>query len=121
MTSLPSQFQPLGFRTYMSRRLGARTAGAVASTLYEVPAGKSARIETIFICSVHSGGETLRIHHLRPDESPSISNSLYYDLSVSAKTTTVVTASLFMTSGDKIVIQAGSADHLCVTLYGEET
>ncbi len=121
MTSLPSQFQPLGHRTYPARRLGARMAQDVPSTLYEAPANRSARIDTIFITSVHSGSEALRIHHVRPGESPSMSNALYYDLSVAAKSTTVVDATIYMTPGDKIVIQTSASDHVCVTLYGEET
>lgn len=120
MTSLPSQFQELGFRDYPARRLAARAAQDVPSTLYEAPASRSARIDTIVITSVHSGSEALRVHHVRPGESPSISNALYYDLSVAAKTTTVLDARIYVTPGDKIVIQTTASDHVCVTLYGEE-
>jgi len=120
MTSLPSNIQPLSFRTYARRKLGSRLIRTTAVTLYEVPANKVAKIDTLVICSVHSGSATLRVHHLRPDETVATSNALYYDLSVAAKTTTVLTTPIYMTAGDELIIIGGTADHICVTIYGEE-
>lgn len=120
MTSLPSQFQPRDARSSQRRKLASRLAKATASVAYEVPANKSARIDTMFFCSVHTGSATLRVHHLRPDESAATSNAIYYDLSLSAKSTTTVTTPIYMSAGDRILILAGTSDHICVTLYGEE-
>lgn len=121
MTSLPSQFQEYGARDYPRRRLAARAAQTTATTLYEVPAGRSTRIDKIFFCSVHTGNATVRLHHIRPGESASTSNALYYDLSLSAKTTQTVDETLWMSAGDKLVVVGGTADHICVTVYGEES
>lgn len=121
MTSLPSQFQQAGARTYQARKLASRAAQTASTVLYEVPANRSARIETVVFCSVHTGSATVRLHHLRPQESVGINNPLYYDLSMSAKTTTVLSATVYMSAGDRLVISAGTADHVCVTVYGEET
>jgi hypothetical protein len=121
MTTLPSQFQPVDARSYVNRRLGAALAKATATTLYEVPADSTARVDTVFITSVHSGNETVRLHHVRPGEDASTSNALYYDLSVAAKATTVLfDAGILMTPGDRLVMVASHADRICVTVYGAE-
>jgi hypothetical protein len=80
-----------------------------------------ARIDTMFFASSHSGTVLLRVHHVRPGESASADNALYYDLSISPKTTTLVDATLWMVAGDRLVVSADSADHVVVTIYGEET
>lgn len=120
MTSLPSQFQPIGHRTYPRRRLGARLAQLTALSVYETPADRTARIDKMFLCSVHTGNATVRVHHLKPGETASTSNALFYDLQLSAKTTQTIDATLWMSPGDKLVIIGGTADHICVTVYGEE-
>ena len=120
MTSLPSQFQPRDARSSQRRKLASRMAKTTASAIYEVPANKSARIDSMFFCCIHTGSSSLRVHHLRPDESASTSNALYYDLSLSSKTTQLVTTPIYMSAGDRIVIVGSSADHITVTIYGEE-
>lgn len=121
MTSLPSQFQPLDARAYPRRRLAARYAKLASSHVYEVPSGKSARIDTMFFASAHSGTTLLRVHHVRPGESVGADNALYYDLSIAAKTTTLIDATLWMVAGDRLVVSADSSDKVVVTIYGEET
>lgn len=117
----PSEFQPLQARSYPRRKLASMLAKASAKTLYEVPAGMSVRVDTLVMCSVHSGNETITVQHVRPGETAGTSNSIYHDLSVTAKTTTVLDATLWLCAGDRIVIVAGTADRICVTAYGEES
>lgn len=121
MTSIPSQFQPLGARDYPRRRLAARYAKTVASHVYEVPTGMTTRVDTMFFASSHSGSVSLRVHHVRSGEAVDANNALYYDVTISSKTTTVVDATLWMVAGDRIVVQADTADKVAVTLYGEES
>ena len=121
MTSLPSQFQPLDHRAYPRRRLAARYAKLASSHVYEVPSGATARIDTMFFASAHSGTTLLRVHHVRPGESVGADNALYYDLSIAAKTTTLVDATLWMVAGDRLVVSADHSDRIIVTIYGEES
>ena len=117
----PNEFQPLQARSYPRRKLGSMLAKASAKTIYEVPANMSARIDTLVLCSTHSGTETITVQHVRPGETAGTSNSIYFDFSVSAKNSTFLDATLWMSAGDKILISASTADRICVTLYGEET
>lgn len=121
MTSIPSQYQPLNARSYPRRRLAARYAKTVSQHVYEVPSGKTARIDTMFFASAHSGTVLLRVHHVRPGESIGADNALYYDLSISAKTTNLISATIWMVGGDQLVVSADSSDKVVVTIYGEET
>ena len=121
MTSLPSQFQQYDARAYPRRRLSARQAKTSPNHVYEGPSGATARIDTMFFASSHSGTVLLRVHHVRPGESVGADNALYYDLSIAAKTTTLVDATLWMVAGDRLVVSANSADHVVVTIYGEES
>jgi hypothetical protein len=121
MTTLPSQFQQYDARAYPRRRLAARQAKTSSIHVYEVPSDKAARIDTMFFASAHSGTVLLRVHHVRPGESAGADNALYYDLSISAKTTTIVDATIWMVAGDRLVVSADSADKVVVTIYGEES
>lgn len=121
MTSLPSQFNSIGYRSDQRRRLASRMPSTTATVIYEVPQGMSARIVKMFLCMTQTGSTTLQLHHVRPGETAGITNALYYDLSLAAKTTTVVDETLYLSGGDKIVAAASAASHICVTLYGEET
>ena len=121
MTSLPSQFQPLDARAYPRRRLAARYAKTSSNHVYEVPSGATARIDTMFFASAHTGTQLLRVHHVRPGESVGADNALYYDLSIAAKTTTLVDATLWMVAGDRLVVSADHSDRIIVTIYGEES
>jgi hypothetical protein len=120
MTSLPSQFQAIGARSFSKRRLSARMAKTTPGHVYEVPTGATTRIDTMFFASTHSGTVLLRVHHVRPGESAGADNALYYDLSISAKSTTLVSATVWMNSGDRIFVSADAADKVAVTIYGEE-
>ena len=103
------------------RKLVSKSAKSTTTVLYECPAGRSCMIETISMCSVHSGSSTIRLHHVGPTEAEAISNAIYYDLSLSAKTTTVDDSVKYMTAGDRILMQGSTSDHITVTLYGQES
>lgn len=116
-----SRFNASNRVTFPSRKLASDLAKTGATVLYEVPSGMSARIESLWICSVHTGSVALELNHTRPGESVGHSNSLLHDLSVASKATTVYDQPILMSAGDRIWILADSADKLCVTLYGVES
>jgi len=103
------------------RKLASKTAKSASLTLYECPSGKSCMIEAIFITNVHSGNTTIRVHHVTAMETEGIGNALIYDVTLASGTVTIDDAVKYMTAGDRIIIKGSSDDHVCVTLYGQES
>ena len=103
------------------RRLAARTLPAANLIVYECPAGRSTNIETMVFCNTHSAKVTLRVFHLIPGESAGTTNALFYELDCAGYTSTVVEFPVHMGAGDRIVCRAGTASHICATLYGVES
>jgi hypothetical protein len=104
-----------------ARKLVSKTAKTFSSVLFECPMDRNITLVSMHITSVHTGSVTLRLHHLTGGESEGISNALYYDLSISAKTTNIDDTIKYMTAGDRLTFSASGADHIVVTLYGYES
>jgi hypothetical protein len=106
-----------------SRSRGRLAGDLVKSTetvLYEVPSDSSAQIFAIWVCSVHSGSSALSLNHVRAGQSLSNANALFFELSVSSKTTTIYDGIILMGAGDRIIIKGDANDRICVTLYGDQ-
>lgn len=118
MTSFTPSSSP--FAAPQARKLSSGLLKAIDAHVYEVPTGRSATINSMWIASTHTGSVSVRVHHTRPGEDASTSNALIYDYSLSSKTTIVYDQLIYLNSGDKIVVRADTADKICVTLYGVE-
>lgn len=118
---MPTEYNAFQRSAQPRRKLASKTAKSSTTVLYECPQGKSCTIETIVMCNVHSGNASIRIHHVGTTESEAISNALYYDLSLSAKATTIDESVKYLTAGDRILMQGLSTDHICITIYGQES
>lgn len=103
------------------RKLASRTTKSTSLTLYQCPAGRSCMIQTIQIANVHSGNTSIRMYHVTPMETEGIGNALIYDLSLSSGTVSIDDSIKYLTAGDRIIVKGSSDDHLCVTLYGQES
>lgn len=103
------------------RKLVSRTTKSTSYTIYQCPAGKSCMIQTIQISNVHSGNSSIRMWHVTPTETESIETALIYDLILSSGSVTFDDTVKYLTAGDKIIVKGSSDDHLCVTIYGQES
>jgi hypothetical protein len=107
-------------RDYPNRRLGAASLPTSERVLYECPPGMTATIDSIHVCSTHTGSETFRMWHVRQNEATSLENALFYDYSISAKAYLQEDGVLHMTPGERIVASAANSGRLTMTLYGTE-
>lgn len=102
-----------------SRRIAASLARATASSIYEVPQGKSVRISSVSICNTGSARLTVRLHHVLPGESAALSNAIFYDLEVAGYSTVIDYTVRTMNSGERIFAQASTASVASFIVYGD--
>lgn len=102
------------------RKLFHGTLSTTNRILYRCPEGKSAQIDSIMMINVHSGSETVTIYHTLPNETVGDSNTLYYQMTISSKTTNIDDTVKYMTSGESIHGLASSASRIVVAIYGIE-
>lgn len=107
-------------RDYPSRRLGAASLPASERVIYECPPGMTATIEHLQVASTHTGNETFRMWHVRQNEATGLSNALFYDYTIAAKSYLHEEGVLYLTPGERIVASAGNADRITLTIYGTE-
>jgi len=120
LSALPNTIN-LEQRLRSRRKLASRTVPASAVILYECPISRSCEVSSVVIASVTTSTATVRVHHVASGEgSTSTANALLYDVSVAPGTTTVLEVALYMNSGDRLVVQSGTASALCATAYGSE-
>ncbi len=116
----------MGFNDYRrlsqaTRRIFALSLSTTDRVAYTCPQGKSCRIDAIVAVNTHSGSVSYNLHHCGPGESSATTNALYYEQSLSSKTTSIDDTPKYLTSGESIVLKASSASHITVTAYGTET
>lgn len=80
-------------------------------------------ITRIVVCNTDSSARTFRVFHADEGDSFDPVNALYYDVSVAAKTTTVIAADapnsgIALQIGEKLGVQASAGDTLTFTIYG---
>ena len=117
---MSDQYNPIQRRDFPSRRLGGASIPASERVLYECPPGMTTTIDSIHVCSTHTGSETFRMWHVRQNEATSLENVLFYDYSLSAKAYLQEDGVLHMTPGERIVVSAGNSGRLTMSIYGTE-
>lgn len=95
-----------------------RTAD-ISDVLYTAATGVETIIKQIYICNRGSLC-TFRLHHDEGGTTYDTANALYYDKTVTANETLVLSDEFFMLEGDSIGISSDPADNLTFSLYGEE-
>jgi hypothetical protein len=115
------QTNPYSRLSVPRRRLFGGFMTTSAQVIYRCPEGKTCEIVSIVLANVHSGSENVTIYHCLPNESPADSNALYYQNSLSSKTTTVDDTRKFLTSGESIQALASAASRIVLHIYGIES
>jgi len=102
------------------RRLAYLTPSTATSRLYQCPAGKAARIDSVHVVNIHSGSADFTVHHLAPGETASTGNAIYYQVSISKNVVITDDVVKYLVSGDQLVASCSSGAHVTITVYGEE-
>lgn len=102
------------------KRLGSsRPANTDETTLYTVPGSTSTVVSSIFVCNQDSSARTFRVS-ITSGGAPSAGDYLYYDVSIPANDTFVVTAGFTLATGYIISVKASVADLLSFNAFGTE-
>jgi hypothetical protein len=120
MSALPSDINRLD-RYRARRRIVAVLARTSTVTVYEVPSGRTLRIDSLSVCNVATTTATFRIHILAPGESASTANAVYYDNPLRGNATILDDSIRHLTAGDRIAIRSDTASAIAVQIHGEET
>jgi len=102
-----------------SRRIAAGLAKTTASSIYEVPQGRSGRVSSVSICNTGASRVTVRLHHVLPGESAALSNAIFYDLELAGYSTVIDYTARSMNSGERIFAQASTASVVAFMVYGD--
>lgn len=119
MSSLPSDINSIN-RNAPRRRIVAVTAKTSTLVVYEVPAGKTLRVESMSFCNVTSLKVTFRMHVLGANESVSTSNAVYYNTDLTAHSTILDDSVRYLNAGDRIAVQSDTASALGIQIHGVE-
>jgi hypothetical protein len=119
MSSLPSSINSLT-RFSAKRRIVASTAKTASSIVYEVPASKSLRIESLSICNTATTTVTFRLFILGANESTAVSNAVYYDNPLRGNATLLDDSIRYLNAGDRIALRADTASSLSLQIHGVE-
>lgn len=120
MSALPSDINRLD-RYRPRRRIVAVLARTTAVSVYEVPSGRTLRIDSISICNVVTTTATFRIHIVAPGESAAISNAVYYNNPLRGGATILDDSTRYLTAGDRIAVHSDTASAIAIQIHGEET
>jgi hypothetical protein len=102
------------------RRILAVLARTSAVSVYEVPSGRTLRIDSISVCNVVTTTATFRLHIVAPGESPAISNAVYYNLPLRGNSTLLDDSVRHLTAGDRIAIHSDTASAIAIQIHGVE-
>lgn len=102
------------------RRIVAVIARTTAVSVYEVPSGRTLRIESISVCNVGTTTATFRLHLLAPGESIATSNAVYYDIPIRGNATLLDDSPRYLTGGDRIAVRSDTASAIAVQIHGVE-
>lgn len=95
-------------------------SGTTNVDAYTVPTGRAAVISTIAITNVTATAATARIFVRVAGATAALSNSLVYDGSFAANSTTALTLGITVSATDVITVQTGTANALTFQIYGSE-
>lgn len=105
---------------YPARKLASMSCTATERTLYECPSGKTCEIRHVHFTSTHTGSEPVSLWHVKASEATALSNALFYEYALSAKTYLSEDAPIYMLPGEKLIAKASAADRITITIYGIE-
>ena len=95
-------------------------AATTATTLYTVPASKSAVISSLTICNQASTAATFRVA-VRPGAATlAAQHYIAYDVAVGAADTTVLTLGITLATTDVVTVYASTAT-ISFNAYGDES
>jgi hypothetical protein len=95
-------------------------AATTATTLYTVPASKSAVISSLTICNQASSAATFRVA-VRPGAATlAAQHYIAYDVAVGAADTTVLTLGITLATTDVVTVYASTAN-ISFNAYGDES
>lgn len=119
MSALPSDINALN-RYEPRRRIVAVMAKTSTLIVYEIPAGRSLKIESLSVCNVGSTTATFRLYFLAANESASTSNAVYYDNVLRGNATLLDDSIRYMNPGDRIAFRADTANAVSLQIHGVE-
>lgn len=102
------------------RRIVSALAKTSSLVVYEVPAGKTLRIESMSVCNVATTTATFRFHILGANESVASSNAVYYDNPLRGNATLVDDSIRYLNAGDRIAIRSDTVSAIVVQIHGVE-
>ena len=105
----------------LRRKLSARALVTTNLIVYQCPADRLVRVDSIIVCNVSSSQVNFRLWHTNPSESPGQPTALFYDMIVRPNSTMTLEVPIYMTSGDKLVGYASVASSLGISVFGEES
>jgi len=120
MSALPSDINRLD-RYRARRRIVAVLARTSTVSVYEVPSGRTLRIDSLSVCNVGTTTATFRLHIVAPGESAATSNAVYYDAPLRGNATLLDDSPRHLTAGDRIFIRSDTASAIAFQIHGEET
>ena len=119
MSALPSDINALD-RYAPRRRIVAVVAKTSTLVVYEVPAGRSLKIESISVCNSSAGTATFRLHIVAANESVAISNAVYYDNVLRSFVTLLDDSIRYLNAGDRIALRSDTANAIALQVHGVE-
>lgn len=103
---------------FIRRKLASMSVPATERILYQCPSDTSMVVDHVVFTSTHSGSETISLWHVGAGESTANSNALYFEYSLSAKATLSEDGPIYMNPGERLVVKAGNASRITITVYG---
>ena len=95
-------------------------AATTATTLYTVPASKSAVISSLTICNQASSAATFRVAVRPAAATLAALHYVAYDVTVGAADTTVLTLGITLATTDVVTVYASTAT-ISFNAYGDES
>lgn len=92
-----------------------------AASLYSPGASTQTLIKSIVVCNTSAGAVTYRIFHDDNGTTYNTTTALYYDVSLAANTSIILSLNLAMNdSTGNLAVRTSSANDLTFTCYGAE-
>lgn len=104
------------------KRLGTAIPGNTKTVLYTVPTGKQAIISSLVVTATFSGGtQTFDVYALTSAaEATALSNTLGFNLTISANTVVAFTEGWTLGPGETIAVISNTGSGLNFNLFGSE-
>lgn len=90
------------------------------ATLYTVPASTEGIVSTLTITNVTGTDTSFRIFVVEDGDSPTTSNAMVYDATISANSYTAFTLGITLGAADSLVVRSGTGNAVCFQAFGTE-